>query len=203
MKNKKGFTLTELIAVLVIIGIILLVAIPVYKNNKEEETVRGHEIYFKTFISAINKYLEDHNGFYNDDKFITLDMDSTTDPKCYTDMIMSYKNKNYELAACSVKFSNFTKRNGPYGLLFSKIDDEKITDTIDFTNPNTKVYFGMNSEGVIYLKSIIITYKNNTLKINDKKCLRFYYNYKPLGKTYTLNGFYSGTSPSGLLKSFS
>ena len=50
---KKGFTLTEMIAVITIIGIILLITIPVASNmiqdNKEDE--------YKTFVEIVEKAL--------------------------------------------------------------------------------------------------------------------------------------------------
>lgn len=54
--KKKGFTLTEMIAVIVIIGLIILVAIPVSQNlmanNKEDK----YKLYVETVEKAIYTY---------------------------------------------------------------------------------------------------------------------------------------------------
>ena len=36
LKNKKGFTLTELMIVVVILGILVLIAVPIYNNVTDE-----------------------------------------------------------------------------------------------------------------------------------------------------------------------
>ena len=68
--NKKGFTLTELITVIAIIGLILLITIPVYtgvmNNNKEE----NYKIYVETVEKAVLTYadIEENDG----DKSVTI-----------------------------------------------------------------------------------------------------------------------------------
>lgn len=56
--NKRGFTLTELITVIAIIGLILLITIPVYtgvmNNNKEEK----YKIYVETVEKAALTYAD-------------------------------------------------------------------------------------------------------------------------------------------------
>ena len=56
--NKKGFTLTELITVIAIIGLILLITIPVYtgvmNNNKEEK----YKLYVETVEKAVLTYAD-------------------------------------------------------------------------------------------------------------------------------------------------
>ena len=68
--NKKGFTLTELITVIAIIGLILLITIPVYtgvmNNNKEEK----YKLYVETVEKAVLTYadIEENDG----DKSVTI-----------------------------------------------------------------------------------------------------------------------------------
>ena len=68
--NKKGFTLTELITVIAIIGLILLITIPVYtgvmNNNKEEK----YKLYVETVEKAVLTYadIEADDG----DKSVTI-----------------------------------------------------------------------------------------------------------------------------------
>lgn len=59
--NKRGFTLTELITVIAIIGLILLITIPVYtgvmNNNKEEK----YKLYVETVEKAVLTYADIEN----------------------------------------------------------------------------------------------------------------------------------------------
>jgi prepilin-type N-terminal cleavage/methylation domain-containing protein len=62
MRNKKAFTLTELMIVVVIIAILTAIAVPVYstysENAKLKEFYSNHDI----IISAVNMYAAAHNG---------------------------------------------------------------------------------------------------------------------------------------------
>ena len=58
MRNKKGFTLTEMIAVIVIIGLIILVAIPVSQNLTKNNKVEKYMLYVETIENAIYTYAD-------------------------------------------------------------------------------------------------------------------------------------------------
>ncbi|MDD6879452.1 MAG: type II secretion system protein [bacterium] len=72
MKNK-GFTLTELIAVIVIIGLVLLITIPITKNIIEDNEERKLTFYVQTVEKALYTYadMEMVNGIEN--KPVTLE----------------------------------------------------------------------------------------------------------------------------------
>ena len=64
MKNKKGFTLAEILGVIVIIGLLLIIAGPLIinriRNNKEETETLGNKIIY----SAAEQYINENNYKY-------------------------------------------------------------------------------------------------------------------------------------------
>ena len=55
-KNEKGFTLFEVLAVVVILGLLTAIAIPVYKNVTEKAADRVVEANHRVLISAVQMY---------------------------------------------------------------------------------------------------------------------------------------------------
>lgn len=56
--NKKGFTLTELIVVIVIIGLVLLIVIPVSSNIMQNNAKEKGKFYVQTLENAVNTYCD-------------------------------------------------------------------------------------------------------------------------------------------------
>ena len=56
--NKKGFTLTELIVVIVIIGLVLLIVIPVSSNIMQNNAKEKGTFYVQTLETAVNTYCD-------------------------------------------------------------------------------------------------------------------------------------------------
>lgn len=54
--NKKGFTLVELMVVVVIIGILVAIAIPIYNNVQEGAKIKAHKANVRILSGAATQY---------------------------------------------------------------------------------------------------------------------------------------------------
>ncbi|MSA98433.1 prepilin-type N-terminal cleavage/methylation domain-containing protein [Finegoldia sp. BIOML-A3] len=62
-KKKKGFTLLELLVVLAILAILIAIAIPVYKNQKEKAAITAHNANVRVLETAVESYRQDTGNF--------------------------------------------------------------------------------------------------------------------------------------------
>lgn len=62
MRNKKGFTLVELMVVVVIIGILVAIAIPIYNNVSAAAVTSANAANVRTLEGAISMYLTNNPG---------------------------------------------------------------------------------------------------------------------------------------------
>lgn len=61
-KKKKGFTLLELLVVLSILAILIAIAVPVYKGQKEKAAITAHNANVRVLETAVESYRQDHDG---------------------------------------------------------------------------------------------------------------------------------------------
>ena len=54
--NQKGFTLVELMVVVVIIGVLVAIAVPIYNNVSEKSKLNAHLANIRTIEGAIESY---------------------------------------------------------------------------------------------------------------------------------------------------
>lgn len=60
LNNQKGFTLVELMVVVVIIGILVAIIIPIYGNVQDNAAMKAHEANLRTIDGAIGMYMAEN-----------------------------------------------------------------------------------------------------------------------------------------------
>ena len=82
LKNKKGFTLVELMVVVAIMGILVAVAVPVYNNVTEKAAIQTDESNARTLQSAVMQMRTMNDGKLETAVGTavtgTIDLDATT-----------------------------------------------------------------------------------------------------------------------------
>ncbi len=63
MTGRKGFTLTELLIVVVIIGILAAIAIPKFANTKEKAVVASMKSDLRTLVTAQEHFFSDNQDY--------------------------------------------------------------------------------------------------------------------------------------------
>ena len=70
-KKKKGFTLLERLVVLAILAILIAIAIPVYKGQKEKAAITAHNANVRVLETAVESYRQDNGKLPEDlDKLV-------------------------------------------------------------------------------------------------------------------------------------
>ncbi|CDQ17984.1 competence protein ComGC [Halobacillus karajensis] len=80
-KNEKGFTLIEMLIVLLVISILLIITIPNMSKNSTSVRAKGCEALIKTTEAQVEAYFIDHK-VYPDDLSILVEEDYISQEKC-------------------------------------------------------------------------------------------------------------------------
>jgi len=60
MRGKNGFTLIEMVMVIVILGILAVVAVPRYTHTQAEQREEASEVYIGALQNALSAHIADH-----------------------------------------------------------------------------------------------------------------------------------------------
>lgn len=96
-KKKKGFTLLELLVVLAILAILIAIAIPVYKNQKEKAAITAHNANVRVLETAVESYRQDKGKLPDDINELATGGYIKSVPAVPSNNDESLKNKKYSI----------------------------------------------------------------------------------------------------------
>lgn len=96
-KKKKGFTLLELLVVLAILAILIAIAIPVYKNQKEKAAITAHNANVRVLETAVESYRQDKGKLPDDINELATGGYIKSVPAVPSSNDESFKNKKYSI----------------------------------------------------------------------------------------------------------
>lgn len=163
MKNKKGFTLVELLAVIVILGVLLMIAVPavqnVIKKTKNNATQKQAEL----FIDAAKKMAIIDEATSDMVIYKLSDLDSDVDKNRFTGMVVALKEngsyKYYIYLNDSVNKKTIGNNNND---IFEFASEDKINEKV--TDGVKK--FKEDSTQIIKVNNNTYSYSNNSNTLN-------------------------------------
>lgn len=96
-KKKKGFTLLELLVVLAILAILIAIAIPVYKGQKEKAARTAHNANVRVLETALESYRQDKGKLPDDINELATGGYIKSVPAVPSSNDESLKNKKYSI----------------------------------------------------------------------------------------------------------
>ena len=190
MKNKKGFTLVELLAVIVILGVLLMIAVPavqnVIKKTKNNATQKQAEL----FIDAAKKMAIIDEATSDMVIYKLSDLDSSVDKNRFTGMVValkengSYKYYIYLNDSVNKKTigNNNNNNNNNNNDIFEFASEDKINEKV--TDGVKK--FKEGSTQIIKVNNNTYSYSNNSNTLNT------YYSVKENVTVTVGNNSYTG-----------
>lgn len=145
MKNKKGFTLVELLAVIVILGVLLMIAVPAVQNVIKKAKNNATQKQAELFIDAAKKMTIIDEATSDMVIYKLSDLDSDVDKNRFTGMVVALKEngsyKYYIYLNDSVNKKTIGNNNNDI-FEFASEDkiNEKVTDGVkEFKEGSTQI----------------------------------------------------------------
>ena len=134
MKNKKGFTLVELLAVIVILGVLLMIAVPAVQNVIKKAKNNATQKQAELFIDAAKKMTIIDEATSDMVIYKLSDLDSDVDKNRFTGMVVGLKEngsyKYYIYLNDSVNKKTIGNNNGIFEFATEDKINEKVTDGV-------------------------------------------------------------------------
>ena len=136
--NKKGFTLTEILAVLVILGVVMVIAIPSVTNLQDRFKTKYYEKLDDTVISASKTYFKDHEETIPKEEVgaAALSLSGLMKNK-YLESIYPYNNKT-DLCKGYVVLVKNGESNQYYSCMYCNVDGQTVYESSSMKNATTK-----------------------------------------------------------------
>lgn len=164
MKNKKGFTLVELLAVIVILGVLLMIAVPAVQNVIKKAKNNATQKQAELFIDAAKKMAIIDEATSDMVIYKLSDLDSDVDKNRFTGMVVALKEngsyKYYIYLNDSVNKKTICNNNNNNIFEFASEDkiNEKVTDG--------GKEFKEGSTQIIKVNNNTYSYSNNSNTLN-------------------------------------
>lgn len=162
MKNKKGFTLVELLAVIVILGVLLMIAVPAVQNVIKKAKNNATQKQAELFIDAAKKMAIIDEATSDMVIYKLSDLDSDVDKNRFTGMVVGLKEngsyKYYIYLNDSVNKKTIGNNNNIFEFASEDKINEKVTDGVK--------EFKEGSTPIIQVKDKKYSYSNTNNTLN-------------------------------------
>ena len=208
MKNKKGFTLTELLVAVVILGIVTGMSFPIIRRIRETKEKKQYEIYSDSIVHSSKLYVDSYDldlfGYSNSGcTYITYEMlkerklDKDIDKKdlsCYSDntfvkvIKMKDKYKYVAFLGCGEKKSGKITNKKDITVVYPEADSPYEKDLLvcgGSTGGNMEIVLNPENQPTYKHKVVVDTTIRSATGIKDSNDIRYIwtknYNYKDPG----------------------
>lgn len=124
MFNRKGFTLLELLIVVIIIGVLATIALPQYTQTIEKARSGEAVINIGSIRVALDRYWYQNGALPGDSNFALLDIDN---PNAITNKLYSYSFKDNGTTSAKRKYSVTAERMSSPGTWVKWTQSDNIT----------------------------------------------------------------------------